>query len=284
MKIKAFRKRVTPHPLKKDCNYPLTYILYNPEVKIKRQKRFSMKNYILWLLFCTAVLLQADFNPQLYQATLPQTDGKKVVIEDRNIPVGSSGIVLHAFDDTHKTIVAEAIVTQKKENKITIKFRKFKRLRQTALPEYKISPQKGDTLILNYLYNRILPVTANEKTFKTFTKKYQSTFEIIHPDIFASQLYFEHQPQPTKEDFQNACQQNDTSLLYFTIEKSGYFVDCNSFKVLYKEPLTSAIENKNAHKPFYHRLPEIKNRLGGILSSESIGDYNLYYKKLLGIK
>jgi hypothetical protein len=243
-----------------------------------------MKNYIIWLLLCTATLLQADFNPRLYQATLPQTDGKKVIIENADIPVGSSGIVLHAFDDTHKTIIAEAIVTERKENKITIKFRKFKRLRQTALPDYKILPQKGDILILNYLYNRVLPITADEKTLKAFNEKYQSAFEIIHPDIFASQLYFDHQPQPTKEDFQNTCQQNDTSLLYFTIEKSGYFVDCNSFKILSKEPLASPIESKNAHKPFYHRLPEIKNRLGGILSSESIGDYNLYYKKLLGIK
>jgi len=68
------------------------------------------------------------------------------------------------------------------------------------------------------------------------------------------------------------------------VEKEGYFVDCNTFSILDKEPLASAAEEKSAALPFYSRMPQIKNRLGGIIGGESIGNYNLYYKQLLGIK
>ncbi len=243
-----------------------------------------MKKYLTWLLLTSLTLLKADFAPTLYQTQLSQTDGKSALVEDRDIPVGSSGIVIHAFDKEHKTIVAEAVVTGKQEGKLRVTFRKFKRLHQAALPEYKIVPKKGDILILNYLYNRVLPITPDEAHFKSFGRKYGSRFEIIHPDLFASQLYFNHQPQPTKEDFQNSCRQNDTSLLYFEVGERGYFIDCNTFSILDTEQLTAPVNSKTAKQPFYYRIPTIKNRLGGILGGETIGDYNLYYKKLLGIK
>jgi len=235
------------------------------------------------LFVSVVVSVQADFLPKLFQTKISQTDGQTSWI-DANLPIGSSGIVVHSFDDTHKTITAEAIVTEKKDGKIKVTFQKFKRLRQPALPEYNIKPQKGDLLILNYFYNRILPIVPNKSQLDNFTTKYGRYYDIIHPDIFASQLYFDHEPKPSKEEFVKSCYQNDSSLIYFAIEDKGYFVDCNSFKVIAQEPLAQAVENQKAQKPLYSRLPKIKTRLGGLISDENIGDYNLYYKKLLGIK
>ena len=243
-----------------------------------------MKKFLIAILFYTVTLLQADFSPEPFSVALPETDGKSVLLDNIDVPAGTTGIVLHAFDNSHKTIVAEAVVAGEKNGKREIKFRKFKRLRQSALPEYKLSPQKGDILILNYLYTRVLPITPDLQHFQAFQQKYSASFEIIHPDLFASQLYLDHEPKPGKESFHEICYQQDTSLLYFAVEDQGYFVDCNTFFILAKEPLATAIDSKNAAKPFYSRIPEIKNRLGGIVGGESIGDYNLYYKKLLGIK
>ena len=243
-----------------------------------------MKKFLISVLLCTVTLLQADFRPEPFSVSLPKTDGKSVLLDNIDVPAGTTGIVLHTFDNSHKTIVAEAVVAGEKNGKHEIIFREFKRLRQAALPEYKLSPQKGDTLILNYLYNRVLPITPDTEHFKAFQQKYGTSFEIIHPDLFASQLYLDHEPKPGKESFREICYQQDTSLLYFAIQDQGYFVDCNTFSILKEEPLATAIDSKNAAKPFYNRIPEIKNRLGGIVGGESIGDYNLYYKKLLGIK
>jgi len=235
------------------------------------------------LLIGTLLTLHADFLPRQVQSQITQTNGKSTWI-DTPLPIGSSGIVVHAFDDTHKTITAEAVVTQTKEGKSEVVFRKFKRLRQPALPEYNIKPQKGDILILNYLYNRILPIVPDKTQLDAFQRKYGSSYDIIHPDIFAAQLYFDHEPKPSKEEFVKSCYQNDSSLLYFAIEDKGYFVDCNSFKVIAQEPLAQPVDNQKAQKPLYSRLPKIKTRLGGIISDDSIGDYNLYYKKMLGLK
>ena len=243
-----------------------------------------MKRYILPLLLsCATVTMAWAFDPSLYQTTLTNVKGATAQIEDREIPVGSSGIVLHAFDKEHRAIVATAIVKAKSDGKATVVFKKFKRLEQHALPEYKIAPKNGDIVILNYLYNRILPVMPDEKHFRRFLKTH-AKFETVHPDLFAADLYLGHDPQPTRKDFQQVCRQNDLGLLYFAVKDRGYYVDCNSFKILDSEPLEQAIDTQKSMHPFYHRLPEIKNRLGGIMGSESIGDYNLYYQTLLGLK
>lgn len=243
-----------------------------------------MKRFLTGLLLFTVSLLQADFNPELSTIQLPDTDGKTALVQDGGFPVGTTGIVLHAFDDKHKTIVAEAVVVGKKDGKLEVRFRKFRRLHQAALPEYKIVPQKGDMLVLNYLYNRVLPVTPDEAHYRSFRQTYGAALDIIHPDLFASQLYLDHEPRPGKKDFRKICYTQDTSLLYFAIENSGYFVDCNTFAILDKAPLTTPADRRNAQKPFYNRMPQIKNRLGGIIGGEGIRDYNRYYKQLLGIK
>ncbi len=238
---------------------------------------------IFWLTCLAFSTLFAGFNPAPYRTTLQDVTKKGATVEDRNIPVGSSGIVMHSFDAKHRAIIATVIVTGKKEGKLALTFHKFRRLRQSALPEYKIAPADGDTVILNYLYNRVLPIVPDAEHFRSFSAKHAS-FEVVHPDLFASALYFDHQPQPTKKDFRETCSQNDLALLYFAVGKSGHFVDCQSFKIVASEPLATPVDSQKAQEPFYSRVPEIKNRLGGIMGGESIGDYNLYYKTFLGLK
>ncbi len=241
-----------------------------------------MKRFIILILSLTGLMF-ADFMPALQHVVIDQTDGKTTQLAT-SLPVGMSGIVVHNFDTKHRTIIAEAVVTAIKAGKSIVKFKPFKRLRQSALPEYDIKPQKGDTIILGYLYNRILPITPDKKHYDAFVQMYRAQFDIIHPDLFASQLYFDYQPKPNKEAFTQNCLQNDAALLYFAIEKRGYFVDCNSFKVIASEPLSKPVDGEKAQKPFYSRIPKIKNRLGGLLSDETIGDYNHYYKRLLELE
>ncbi len=236
---------------------------------------------ILFTAIFSALSLFADFNPAIYKTTLDEVTQNSAKVKDRNITVGSSGIVLHSFDDKHKTIIAKAEVTSKDGETLNISFSKFDRLVQKALPDYVIKPSKGDILILNYLYNRVLPITPNEKSFKEFKEKF-SSFDIVHPDLFAADLFIEKEPLPSKRDFQANCIKNDYGLLFFNIEKRGYFVDCSSFKILDTVSLSSDINTTK--KPFYNRIPQIKSSLGGIIGESDIGDYDRYYKKMLGIK
>ena len=236
---------------------------------------------ILFTAIFSALSLFADFNPAIYKTTLDKVTGNSAKVKDRDIAVGSSGIVLHSFDGEHKTIIARAEVISKESGNLSVSFSKFDRLVQKALPDYKIKPSKGDTLILNYLYNRILPITPNEESFKEFKEKF-SSFDIVHPDIFASNLFIEKEPLPSKRDFQANCKKNDYALLFFSIDKLGYFVDCSTFKVL--DTITLSSDVNPTMKPFYSRIPKIKSSLGAIIGEKDIGDYNLYYKKMLGLK
>ena len=237
------------------------------------------------LLFIVAgwSLLHAQFAPVPQQAILGEVHGDHAVVALSGAAPGSSGIVLHKFDDRHSAIIATAIVTGSKEGKTSLRFQRYRRLRQKALPQYKIAPQQGDIVILGYLYNRVLPIVPDEAAYKRFLLGHRA-LDVIHPDLFASALYFDHTPQPAKRDFYKACVQNDLGLLYFAVDREGYFVDCESFRIVAREPLPEAIDAKRSMQPFYSRIPRIKNRLGGILSDESIGDYNRYYKKVLGIQ
>ncbi len=236
---------------------------------------------VLFTTIFFALSLLADFNPSLYIATLSEVSNDTAKVDDKNISIGASGIVLHSFDDKHKTIIANARVVSKENGKLTVVFSKFDRLVQKALPDYKIKPSKGDILILNYLYNRVLPIVPDQESLKEFKENFPA-FEIVHPDLFGSKLFFENEPIPAKSDFRSNCIKNDYSLLFFKIEKRGYFVDCNTFDIL--GSVSSLKDANTTQKPFYTRVLNIKNSLGGILGEKDIGDYVRYYKKLLGIK
>ncbi len=236
---------------------------------------------IIFSLLLSVTFLLAQFNPSPYETTLQSVQNNKATIADNNIALGATGVVLHSFDNEHQTIISLATVIAKADNKLTLKFTRYKNLHQSALPSYKIDPKKGDKVILNYLYNRVLPITPNKETYKRITATFVG-YNIIHPDLFASKLYVDHQPRPEKSDFHKSCLQNSNNLLLFAIEDKGYFVDCQSFKIL--DSINLSTQGDKASHPFYSRIPKIKTRLGAIMGSEDIGEYNRYYKQMLGLK
>lgn len=237
---------------------------------------------LIFIISLTSLMAQTNFSP--FQTSLLKTDGKYLYIKDSpSFSVGSSGVVMHSFDKTHKTIVATVEVVAKKQGQAVLKYRKFKGLQQSALPTYNITPKKGDTIILNYLYKRAMAIVPDAQTLQFVTTKF-SDIEWVHPDIFGSKLSVDHTPTPTKEDFTNECSQNSFALLFFAVEGKGYFVDCNSFKILAQTNLPKTSKDITPQVPFYTRLEEIKGRMFGLMGGDGINDYNKFYKKMLGQK
>lgn len=237
---------------------------------------------LFFTLALTAMSANTNFSP--YNTVITKVENKTIYIDDnKDFSIGSSGVVLHTFDKTHKTIIAAVEVVGKKDGKAHLKYKSFKRLKQEALPSYNITPKKGDTVILNYLYKRVLAIVPDLKTFDFVTKNHEG-FEWIHPDIFAATLAADYNPVPTKDDFIQMCTTNTFALLFFAIEQKGYFIDCNSFKTIYQIDLPKELVSKKPMIPFYNRLQEIKGRVFGLMGSKGINNYDGYYKKLLGIK
>lgn len=244
-----------------------------------------MFRFFIPIFLSTLTLLSADTNFSPYSTTISKIENKSIIYidESKDFSVGSSGVILRIFDDRHRTIIASVEVIEKNGSSATLKYKNFSALSQDALPQYNISPKKGDTVVLNYLYNRALVIAPNEKSFDYIVKTHDK-FSFVHPDIFASTLAKEYSPAPTKDDFKKECTEDSFALLFFAIEESGYFVDCNSFKVLHKVDLPKDLKDAKQITPFYHRLKEIKGRVFGLMGGKGIIDYDSYYKKLLGIK
>ena len=86
-----------------------------------------MKKVILVFLFFIGVALNAaEFNMPQYESPLISVeDGEGSVMDSPLIMVGSSGVVMHKFPNGNRSIVARAVVTEKKGNFAKIRFEVF---------------------------------------------------------------------------------------------------------------------------------------------------------------
>ncbi len=236
-----------------------------------------MKNiFTLFTLLSVTLFAQTDFSP--YKTDILAVEKDTVIVKDgADIALGATGVIIKSFDESHQTIIANVEVIKQEGDKLLLKVSSFDAIPQEALPTYSIAPKVGDTVILNFLYNRAMAIVPDEETYKLVTKSYD-TFSWLHPDIFATKLAKSYNPTPSKETFQEECIAQNVGLLLFAIKDKGYFVDCRSFKTLNTIPLPTA---KSVKIPFYSRLDTIKGRIFGLFGGKGVKDYASFYSKLL---
>jgi hypothetical protein len=253
--------------------------LYNLVTIINPKAKGVPLRRLLALIFiiCASQILNAKPTFTEYTTKLLSVEGRFATVKDSpDIYIGSSGIVTHAFDATTQTIVARVEVVEKKDGIAKLKFNVYKDLSQQAFPLPGILPQKGDKVILNYLYNRSLIVAPNFKVFKEITKHFKD-IQWVHPDLMGAYLAKEYKPNPNREDFQKMCALNATSLIFFALDYHGYFVDCHDFKIIKK---FKSARIKHVQLPFFTRVPDIESSWFN-WGSGTIRDYTGHYENLL---
>ncbi len=224
-----------------------------------------------------ACLLNAGGLFNEYKTNIISINGNQAVIENsKDIVVGSSGIVVHKFDDKTSSIIAAVDVINKTGDKATLRLRTYSMLKQTALPIPGIAPKVGDKVILNYLYNRALIVAPNYKIYDEVTKHFKN-ITWIHPDIMGAYLAMHFRPNPDKKVFQKICKENVASLIFFALSNEAVFVDCNNFKIVKK---LKGSQIKTAELPFYTRIKGIETSWLNF-SSSKMDSYSNYYKRLI---
>jgi len=207
------------------------------------------------LLFITTFLF--GFNSNQITATIISTNNIEAII-NKPIQKGYSGYIIQ-----NNKIIAKAIV--KTKNKI--KYLPFKKLKNPALANLKVLPQKGDKIIFG-LYNfRGLIIAPNQKTYIQIQNKYPN-IKWLNSDLFAN--YFE--TKPTKEDFQNFCNDFNIGIVDFVLDKE-YIVDCNSFESL--ESLDTKKIDYN--KPFFSSYSKFPSNF----FSSPPKNWIKYYKSLI---
>ncbi len=231
------------------------------------------------VLLSSTLFAQTNFSA-IHTKILTVTKNTITVPANQEVALGATGVIMHAFDESHKTIISAVTVIKKDANKLVLSLSPFKGISQQILPSYKIQPKVGDEVILNFLYTRAMAIVPDEATYNLVTKSYNA-FDWVHPDIFASQLAAAYTPTPTKETIQTMCREQNIGIVLFAIDTKGYFTDCQSLRVLNSIPLPKAKHQKN---PFYSRIEGIKGRLFGMIGGKGITDFDSFYSKLLGEK
>lgn len=234
-----------------------------------------LRHFALIFLFLSSLFGKGFFEP--YTTTLQSITGNTATITDSNaLVIGSSGIIVHKFDEEKSTIIARASVIEKSGDTAKVRFEVFDLLEQSAFPLPGILPQVGDTIMLNYLYDRALIVAPNQAVFEEITKHFDEV-TWIHPDIVAAYLATEYKPNPGREEFRQMCRENSAGVIFFALNYNGYLADCQSFKVLKKFESGSISQYQ---VPFYTRVRGIESAFWK-MDSEQISDYNRHYEKLL---
>ncbi len=223
----------------------------------------------LILLSLLALPIFAQITTQITKA-----DQTQATIAHIDVPVGASGIVVHRFDQDHSTIVARAIY----EGGDIIRFTVYDALAQESLPTPKIRPQKGDEVILEYLYDRSTLIAPNLETYQRYVAQHPD-IQWLHPDLFATELSKAHHPAPSREDFKNYCNKFALGAIHIALKNEVAQVDCYSFKTISKEPFE--IEVKSVKLPFYSRLKEIEGSLFDFFGQKEIENYFSYYRNLV---
>ncbi len=212
-----------------------------------------------------------------YTTSLLEVNNNEGVIQDSaDFIVGSSGVVMHAFDEKTSAIIARFDVIKKENGKAIVRFAPFKMLAQGAFPDTGVKPAAADKVIVNYLYDRALIITPNQAVFNDVSKK-PLGMTWVHPDIVASYLAELYRPNPDKTIFQQACYQNTASLILFAIKDKGYFVDCNNFNTIATIDVTPSSE---IQVPFYSRIKNVESSWFS-WGSSTITDYDSYYTSLI---
>ena len=222
-------------------------------------------------------LFGADLFPQSFKLTQTNEKGAKLIVP--HLPAGQSGVVV-ATSGSNSVVISYGIVTATDLNSTTITFDSREIITQNAIPKTKLLPKDGDIFVLGHLYKNSIIIAPNYDALKEVeTMKPNHSF--IGSDLFGAFLKIENTPAPKKETFLNFAHQNDLGIFHIVIDEMLYTVDALSFNIVHKEPII--YKNKATISPFYTNVEDIKTSTFSFFEEESIGDYNKYYKKLLGI-
>lgn len=217
-----------------------------------------MKKMFIALL--AIVPLFGGFFPPTVSSTITSVSGSSATLS-KPFPVnGMSGIVIHNFGKGASAISSVAIQTSASN----VKLIRDDLLGDDKLPRPRLLATPGDKVIGGYLYNNVLVIAPNAKTY---TKVISSASKHwIHPDIFAAFLGREGDSTPNLSNLKKFAKEAQVGLVYIVKRDKAVLLD----------PISGAYVNSMAFTPvgsevkypFYMRFKHFKSGLFG-----GSGDY-----------
>ncbi|EAI3762994.1 exporting protein [Campylobacter coli] len=237
-----------------------------------------MLKFLTFILSLSIGLFAADLNLKPVKTELLKVEDIYGYIKDSSdIKLNSSGVVIQRFQ-TSKSIIARASVIAKEKGLAKLKFSVFADLEQDALPLPNVVPQKGDEVVLNFLYDRGLVIAPDEQTYNKLVSSFPEIY-FTHIDILGAQLIRSSALAPKRSDFRKFCADNAVGILIFALEDKAKIVDCQDFSELYELAIAKP---SSIQVPFYSRIGGYKSNFFDF-NSQEVGNYYRYYDALINL-
>ncbi len=237
-----------------------------------------MLKFLTFILSLSIGLFAADLNLKPVKTELLKVEDIYGYIKDSSdIKLNSSGVVIQRFQ-TSKSIIARASVIAKEKGLAKLKFSVFADLEQDALPLPNVVPQKGDEVVLNFLYDRGLVIAPDEQTYNKLVSSFPEIY-FTHIDILGVQLIRSSSLAPKRSDFRKFCADNAVGILIFALEDKAKIVDCQDFSELYELAIAKP---SSIQVPFYSRIGGYKSNFFDF-NSQEVGNYYRYYDALINL-
>ncbi len=237
-----------------------------------------MLKFLTFILSLSIGLFAADLNLKPVKTELLKVKDIYGYIKDSSdIKLNSSGVVIQRFQ-TSKSIIARASVIAKEKGLAKLKFSVFADLEQDALPLPNVVPQKGDEVVLNFLYDRGLVIAPDEQTYNKLVSSFPEIY-FTHIDILGAQLIRSSSLAPKRSDFRKFCADNAVGILIFALEDKAKIVDCQDFSELYELAIAKP---SSIQVPFYSRIGGYKSNFFDF-NSQEVGNYYRYYDALINL-
>ncbi|EAH5484070.1 TPA: plasminogen-binding N-terminal domain-containing protein [Campylobacter coli] len=237
-----------------------------------------MLKFLTFILSLSIGLFAADLNLKPVKTELLKVEDIYGYIKDSSdIKLNSSGVVIQRFQ-TSKSIIARASVIAKEKGLAKLKFSVFADLEQDALPLPNVVPQKGDEVVLNFLYDRGLVIAPDEQTYNKLVSSFPEIY-FTHIDILGAQLIRSSSLAPKRSDFRKFCADNAVGILIFALEDKAKMVDCQDFSELYELAIAKP---SSIQVPFYSRIGGYKSNFFDF-NSQEVGNYYRYYDALINL-
>ncbi len=230
---------------------------------------------------------KANFSIKPIGVKIDNIKDNKTTINIGNLLVGTSGIVVHVYNNDKRLIVSNAKVIQSNNTSSIVEFFDFKDLKQDAIPTSNRNVEINDILVLNYMYQSSLVIAPTQDTFKIVRSNFKYN-NFLHSDIFAAQLKIDGQPYPSKEDIQNFSIKQNIGTIFIVVNKKVYILDAKTFNILTSYDIP--YENKDLQMPFYSRVEKIESNLLTFdysipfITDSKPTTYEEFYKNILGLE
>jgi hypothetical protein len=215
------------------------------------------------LLSLLSLPLVAGFFPSSVHSSISSVQGNTVSLS-KAFPInGMSGVIVHTYKNS---LSATTYRLSQTTSSGKAKLSDASVIHHDKLPTIKTPVRKGDKVIGGYLYQNVLVLAPDAKTYQRVIKSYQKKW--IHPDLFAVYLSEKGEGKATKETLLNFAKKYQVGLIYIVRKNSEVLLDPISGKIISTKSRIGTVSK--GEFPFYTRLGALES---GWFGTSETGDY-----------